>query len=50
MAARTGTLDVVPVTEAQATWLDALRAIRVVWKRELIRWSRNRTRIFTTLV
>jgi ABC-2 type transport system permease protein len=44
------TLDVVPVTEARGSWRDAVRAIRVVWKRELIRWSRNRTRIFTTLV
>lgn len=44
------TIDVVPVTETWGSWQDALRAIRVVWKRELIRWSRNRTRIFTTLV
>jgi ABC-2 type transport system permease protein len=44
------TIDVVPVTEARGSWRDALRAIRVVWKRELIRWSRNRTRILTTLV
>jgi ABC-2 type transport system permease protein len=50
VATPAATLDVVPVTEARGTWLDALRAIRVVWKRELIRWSRNRTRIVTTLV
>ena len=50
MATGTATLDVVPVTEARASWGDALRAVRVVWKRELIRWSRNRTRILTTLV
>lgn len=43
-------IDVVPVTEPQPSWHDAVRAVRVVWKRELIRWSRNRTRIFTTLV
>ncbi|HYR61582.1 MAG TPA: ABC transporter permease, partial [Actinomycetota bacterium] len=50
MGAGTATLDVVPVTEATGSWRDALRAVRVVWKRELIRWSRNRTRILTTLV
>ena len=29
VAVRAGTLDVVPVTEARGTWLDALRAIRL---------------------
>ena len=32
-----------------ATWLDDLRAARVVWKRELIRFRRNRIRIVTSL-
>jgi ABC-2 type transport system permease protein len=50
VASGAATLDVVPVTEPKASWGDALRAVRVVWKRELIRWSRNRTRILTTLV
>lgn len=49
MAARVDALDIVPVTEVKASRMDALRAIRVVWRRELIRWSRNRTRILTTL-
>jgi ABC-2 type transport system permease protein len=35
--------------ESGATWLDDLRAARVVWRRELIRFSRNRIRIVTSL-
>ena len=44
------TIEVVPVREAGGTRADALRAVRVVWRRELIRWSRNRTRIVTACV
>ena len=44
------TIEVSPVREAAGTWRESLRAIRVVWRRELIRWSRNRTRIITALM
>lgn len=43
-------VDVVPVRETSGTLAEALRAVRVVWRRELIRWARNRTRIITALV
>jgi ABC-2 type transport system permease protein len=46
----TSTIDVVPVREAGGTGSEAFRAIKIVWKRELIRWSRNRTRIVTALM
>ncbi|MDA8149439.1 MAG: ABC transporter permease [Actinomycetota bacterium] len=42
--------SVVGVRVAGGTLNDDLRAIRVVWKRELIRFSRNRIRIVTSLV
>jgi ABC-2 type transport system permease protein len=42
-------LDVTPVREAGGRLADDLRAVRVVWRRELIRFSRNRTRIITSL-
>jgi len=38
------------VRVAGGTWADDLRAMRMVWKRELIRFFRNRTRIVTSLV
>jgi ABC-2 type transport system permease protein len=43
--------EIAPVTEHPqgATWLDDLRAARVVWKREIIRFRRNRLRIITSL-
>ncbi len=49
-AARPG-LDVAPVVDLHegATWYDDLKAARVVWKREIIRFSRNRVRILTSL-
>ena len=45
------TPDVAPVVDLTegATWYDDLRAARVVWKREIIRFSRNRIRILTSL-
>jgi len=43
-------MEAVPARAVAASWRDSLRAVRVVWRRELIRWSRNRTRILTTLV
>ncbi|HEV2309598.1 MAG TPA: ABC transporter permease [Acidimicrobiia bacterium] len=49
--ATTTPAEVAPVVDLQegATWLDDLRAARVVWKREIIRFSRNRIRIITSL-
>jgi len=43
--------DIAPVTEHPkgATWIDDLRAARVVWKREILRFRRNRIRIITSL-
>jgi ABC-2 type transport system permease protein len=43
--------DVAPVTEHPqgATWLDDLQAAKVVWKREILRFRRNRIRIITSL-
>ena len=38
------------VRVAGGRWRDDLRAVEVVWKRELIRFSRNRLRIITSLV
>ena len=46
-AAGATAIEVAPVREAVGTWAESLRAVRVVWRRELIRWSRNRTRIVT---
>jgi ABC-2 type transport system permease protein len=40
---------VASVRIAGGTWRDDLRAVRVVWKRELIRFSRSRLRIVTSL-
>jgi ABC-2 type transport system permease protein len=50
MATDLAPMEVVPTREVAASWRDSLRAVKVVWHRELIRWSRNRTRIVTTLV
>ena len=44
------TTEVAPVREAGGRLADDLRAIRVVWRRELIRFVRNRPRIVTALV
>ena len=43
-------IAVVPVRVSDASWREALRAVRVVWHREIIRWARNRTRIVTALM
>jgi ABC-2 type transport system permease protein len=45
-----GTTEVAPVREAGGRLADDLRAIRVVWRRELIRFLRNRPRMVTALV
>lgn len=43
-------LPIVPVREAAGGLRDDLRGLRVVWRRELIRFGRDRTRIVTSLV
>lgn len=43
-------MEIAPVRDAQGTWSDSLRAVRIVWRRELIRWARSRTRIATSLM
>src|SRR6266536_1341402 len=48
LAART--TEVAPVREAGGRLADDLRAVRVVWRRELIRFLRNRPRMVTALV
>jgi ABC-2 type transport system permease protein len=42
--------EVAAVREAGGRLADDLRAVRVIWHRELIRYLRNRTRIVTSLV
>jgi ABC-2 type transport system permease protein len=44
-----GTVEIVGVRVAGGRLADDLRAIRVVWKRELIRFLRSRIRILTSL-
>jgi ABC-2 type transport system permease protein len=39
-----------PVRVAGGRWRDDVRAVQVVWRRELIRFGRNRLRIVTSLV
>ena len=46
----TATTAVIGVREAGGTFADDVRAVRMIWKRELIRFSRNRLRIATSLV
>ena len=41
--------DIASVRLAGGTWADDLRAVKMVWKRELIRFGRNRLRIVTSL-
>ncbi len=48
-AARTADVAAIVDLHDGATWYDDLRAARVVWKREIIRFSRNRIRIVTSL-
>jgi ABC-2 type transport system permease protein len=43
------TAEIMPVRVAGGTLNDDWRAVRVVWKRELIRFARNRLRIATSL-
>src|SRR6185312_12592462 len=60
MATETATAEQLPVDPSTheiarvrvptRSWRGELRAIRVVWRRELIRFSRDRLRIVTSLV
>ena len=42
--------DVASVRVAGGRFIDDLRAIEIVWRRELIRYTRSRARIFTSLI
>lgn len=46
----TGTADVVAVHVPPRSWRSDIRAIKVVWRRELIRFRRDRLRIVTSLM
>ena len=50
MATAAGLPAVTPVREAGGTLVTDLRGVRVVWRRELIRFARDRLRIVTSLV
>jgi ABC-2 type transport system permease protein len=42
--------DVVAVRVPERTWRSEVRAIKIVWRRELIRFAGDRTRMFTSLI
>jgi ABC-2 type transport system permease protein len=42
--------EIVRVTVPKQSWRSELRAIKIVWRRELIRYRRDRLRMVTTLV
>jgi ABC-2 type transport system permease protein len=46
----TAVADIIRVTVPQRTWRSELRAIKIVWRRELIRFATDRMRIVTALV
>jgi len=46
----TAQTEVVRVTVPERTWGSELRAIRIVWKREILRFKSDRLRIVTSLV
>jgi ABC-2 type transport system permease protein len=46
----TSTTGVIGVREAAGTWREDARAIAMVWRRELIRFGRNRVRLITAPV
>jgi ABC-2 type transport system permease protein len=45
-----GPIEVVRVRVPQRTWTSELRAIKIVWRRELIRFANDRMRIVTSLI
>src|SRR5207302_4628597 len=49
LMAATDVAAVIGVREAGGTLADDVRAVRVIWRRELIRFFRNRIRILTSL-
>ncbi len=42
--------DVVAVRVPRRSWRSEVRAVRIVWRRELIRFAGDRTRMFTSLI
>ena len=42
--------DVVVVRVPERTWRSEVRAVNIVWRRELIRFAGDRTRMFTSLI
>lgn len=42
--------DVVAVPVPERTWRSEVRAVKIVWRRELIRFAGDRTRMFTSLI
>jgi ABC-2 type transport system permease protein len=42
--------DVVAVRVPERTWRSEVRAVKIVWRRELIRFAGDRTRMFTSLI
>ena len=42
--------DVVAVRVHERTWRSEVRAVKIVWRRELIRFAGDRTRMFTSLI
>src|SRR3954452_21626345 len=44
------TTDIVRVRVPQRSWRSELRAMKIVWRRELIRFRKDRMRIVTSLV
>ena len=42
--------DVVAVRVPERTWRSEVRAVRIVWRRELIRFAGDRIRMFTSLI
>jgi ABC-2 type transport system permease protein len=46
----TAIAEVIRVSVPRRSWRSELRAIKIVWKRELVRFSKDRLRILTSLV
>ena len=46
----TAVTDVIRVSVPRRSWRSELRAIKIVWQRELVRFKSDRLRIVTSLV
>jgi ABC-2 type transport system permease protein len=46
----TAATEIIRVSGPRRSWRSELRAIKIVWKRELVRFSKDRLRILTSLV